>query len=301
MLLFDSGFEEDHWFMYISKMALLSSSQHYPTSAVMLTTDSNSLRIYRSADEGHRSFGRYLLFLPKANYSLKMNNGYVTFDNNGNISCLDEDFTMTYTADFEDLDGFWRHCMGQIYFFVSLGIFGVIIVCLIVAFILAKHIVRFKSYLFQQVTGYKTKTRDEYETGLFICCQEDEDLFRFAREVLRPHFSRHMTTELEETCDDPGKDRVKGTLQKINASWRVILLFDRGFEEDHWFMYISKMALLSSSQHYPTSAVMLTTDSNVNRIPSHWLSLIPEDNIITVKNWKTYDFPYIKFENLFMK
>ncbi|KAK0055734.1 toll-like receptor 7 [Biomphalaria pfeifferi] len=215
-------------------------------------------------------------------------NSLIMFDDNGNITCVDKDLRVSSTAAFKDLEEFWRHCRGVYYFYISVSLLCVLIVGFLSFFIVTKHIIVIKSILLQRLTGLKLKFASDYENGVFICCQDD--MVAFSRGFLQPFLIRHKIKTLDEVeVGLAGQERARGMLRAIQTSWRVLLVFGDGFTCDPWFMISAKLAVHCTTPENPNRIMILTSRANTNRIPPQWINNVPEDNIMTVRQWELDD------------
>ncbi|KAK6958723.1 TLR cluster1 member 38 [Biomphalaria glabrata] len=210
-------------------------------------------------------------------------NSLIMFDDNGNITCVDEDLRVSSTAAFKDLEGFWRDCRGVYYFYISVSLLCVLIVGFLSFFIVTKHIIVIKSILLQRLTGLKLKSASDYENGVFICCQDD--LVAFSRGFLQPFLRKSINTLVEAEVGLAGQERATDMLRAIQASWRVLLVFGDSFTCDPWFMISAKLAVHCTTPENPNRIMILTSRANTNRIPPQWINNVPEDNIMTVRQW----------------
>ncbi|XP_055867397.1 toll-like receptor 4 [Biomphalaria glabrata] len=210
----------------------------------------------------------------------------VTFDQNGNYTCLNNKGERTHTLLYPELGALWRECWGI--FFLNMA---VILMCFyligsFVTFILIKNEKFIASYFLQLIGNFKQHTKEDYPIGVYIGYSDRDYLFPCTdlREFIEN--SLRLKTFLIDRDLIASVDKASGIVDALNASWRILLVCSESFlKEDDWSMFTMRSAIYTQSPANPARVIILVHKDCLPLLPPALLSSVNDENICVVSEW----------------
>ncbi|XP_059144754.1 toll-like receptor 4 [Physella acuta] len=211
----------------------------------------------------------------------------VTLDADGNFTCMNDDGELTFTSKYRDLEKVWRHCMGTFYFALSLVLFCFMAVGFLTCYIVTKYKTFIMCSLIQIVGGFKRKTKNDYDTGVFIGYADEE--YRFPCTELREFIEKTLglSTYIKDRDSPVSSNKANSLVTAINSSWRIVLVCSQPFlRDDQWAVFTMKWAMLSQTPANPARVIVLVREDLLDDLPSEVISGVASENIIVVASWE---------------
>ncbi|XP_059176357.1 toll-like receptor 4 [Physella acuta] len=216
-----------------------------------------------------------------------LQNSLVTLDNNRNYTCMDQDGVLTHTLLYQDLNTFWRLCVGEVYFFSSLVIATTIGIGFLTFFISTKNSNYIMSYLMKLFGSFQYKKQSDYANGVFIG-YADQD-YKFTCDLLLPYVETTLGLKAFVRDRDllPSSDVARGLVEAVNSSWRIILVFNENFlRADDWMWFTIRCAIYSQTPANPSRIVVMVHKQHLHHLPDELLSAVLDENVIVVSRWE---------------
>ncbi|KAH9502209.1 hypothetical protein Btru_070397 [Bulinus truncatus] len=208
----------------------------------------------------------------------------VSLENNGNYTCLDNDFQLSCTKCIQDFEDLWRKCSGQEFLYASIVMLCTTLISILVVFLLSQKKNFLLSMLYEFVNGFRLNTIKDYPHKVYIVQTETCDKSRdnFITHVLTPYFEDVLGLRTFLTRRDglPGLTHLAAHLDPIPDSWRVVFLLSRGFEGDKMLQFIVSTAIAAQSPANPGQLVFLVHEDYLDLVPNEWYNAVPPENII---------------------
>ncbi|KAI8779919.1 leucine-rich repeat receptor protein CLAVATA2 [Biomphalaria glabrata] len=216
-----------------------------------------------------------------------LNSTLVRLDNNRNYTCMNKDGERTNTLTFSDLESLWRQCWGELFFYIALITLCLYVTGAVLIFLMLKNKNFLVSYFLQILGNFKLHARSDYKTDVYIG-YSDED-YRFPcndlRELLENDFQ--LSTFIADRDLLASLDKASGIMDAINSCWRVLLVCSKSFLEDEdWSMFTMRSAMYAQSPANPARIVLMVHRSCLALLPTELLSVVNDDNIILVSEWR---------------
>ncbi|KAK6964485.1 TLR cluster1 member 31 [Biomphalaria glabrata] len=211
----------------------------------------------------------------------------VTFDLNGNFTCINEKGERTYILFHSDLESLWRECNGILFLYLSVIIMCLYFIGLCIVFIIYRNKQFLISYLLQTFVGFKISTRKDYKIDVYIG-YSDRD-YKFPCKDLREFFENSLgyKTFLIDRDLIASVDKASGIVDALNASWRILLVCSESFlKEDDWSMFTMRSAIYTQSPANPARVVVLVHKDCLHLLPTTLIGSVNEEKIIVVSEWK---------------
>ncbi|KAI8752803.1 G-protein coupled receptor GRL101 [Biomphalaria glabrata] len=216
-----------------------------------------------------------------------LNSTLVRLDNNRNYTCMSKDGERTSTSAFSDLESLWRECWGEFFFYIAIITLCLYVIGVVLIFLMLKNKTFFVSYFLQLFGNFKLHTRLDYKTDVYIG-YSDED-YRFPCMELREHLERNLrlSTFILDRDLLASLDKASGIVDAINSCWRVLLVCSKSFLKDEaWSMFTIRSAMYAQSPDNPARIVIMVHKSCLSLLPKELLSVVNDENIIIVPEWK---------------
>ncbi|KAK6964486.1 TLR cluster1 member 32 [Biomphalaria glabrata] len=210
----------------------------------------------------------------------------VTFDQNGNFTCINNRGERTYTLIYPELDALWRDCWGSFFLYLALIILCLYMIGISLAFIMIKN-KKFIITYFSQILGlFRVHTKQDYPIGVYIG-YSDRD-YQFPCKELRIFIERSLKCDTFLIDRDliASVDKASGIVDALNASWRILLVCSKSFlKEDDWSMFTMRSAIYTQSSANPARVVVLVHKDCLPLLPTALLSSVNDENICVVSEW----------------
>uniref|UniRef100_A0A2C9KLI2 TIR domain-containing protein n=1 Tax=Biomphalaria glabrata TaxID=6526 RepID=A0A2C9KLI2_BIOGL len=216
-----------------------------------------------------------------------LNSTLVSFDNNRNYTCMNKDGERTNTLTFSDLESLWRQCWGECFFYVAMITLCLYVTGAVLIFLMLKNKNFLVSYFLQIFGNFKLHTRSDYKTDVYIG-YSDED-YRFPCIELREHLERNLklSTFIIDRDLLASLDKASGIVDAINSCWRVLLVCSKSFLKDEdWSIFTMRSAMYAQSPANPAKIVLMVHTSCLSLLPADLLSVVNDENILVVSEWK---------------
>ncbi|KAK6985397.1 TLR cluster1 member 2 [Biomphalaria glabrata] len=225
-----------------------------------------------------------------------LNSTLVRLDNNRNYTRMSKDGERTNTLAFSDLESLWRECWGEFFFYIAIITLCLYVIGVVLIFLMLKNKTFLVSYFLQLFGNFKLHTRLDYKTDVYIG-YSDED-YRFPCMELREHLERNLrlSTFILDRDLLASLDKASGIVDAINSCWRILLVCSKSFLKDEaWSMFTMRSAMYAQSPDNPARIVIIVHKSCLSLLPKELLSVVNDENIIIVPEWK---INYTMSENL---
>ncbi|KAK6964223.1 TLR cluster1 member 27 [Biomphalaria glabrata] len=216
-----------------------------------------------------------------------LNSTLVRLDNNRNYTCMNKDGERTNTLAFSDLESLWRQCWGEFFFYIALITLCLYITGAVLIFLMLRNKNFLVSYFLQLLGHFKLHTRLDYKTDVYIG-YSDED-YRFPCIELREHLERTLKLSTFVIDRDllASLDKASGIVDAINLCWRILLVCSESFlKNEDWSMFTMRSAMYAQSPANPAKIVVMVHTSCLSLIPTELLSVVNDENILVVFEWK---------------
>ncbi|KAK6964219.1 TLR cluster1 member 23 [Biomphalaria glabrata] len=216
-----------------------------------------------------------------------LNSTLVSLDNNRNYTCMSKDGERTNTLTFSDLESLWRQCWGEFFFYIAMIVLCLYIIGVVLMFLVLKNKNFFVSFFLHIVGNFKLHARSDYKTDVYIG-YSDED-YRFPCKDLRQHLEKDLklSTYLIDRDLLASLDKASGIVNAINSCWRVLLVCSKSFLKDEdWSMFTMRSAMYAQSPANPARIVLMVHTSCLSLLPTELLSVVNDENILVVSEWK---------------
>ncbi|KAH9502208.1 hypothetical protein Btru_070396 [Bulinus truncatus] len=208
----------------------------------------------------------------------------VSLDNNGNYTCLDNNFQLSCTNCIEDMEDLWRQCSGQAFLYASLVMLCTTLVVILFVYMFSQKKTFFLSILYEFANGFRLNTIEDYLYKVYIVTPDELDLQRldFITHVLMPYFENvlGLRTFLGNRDGFAGKPLLAANLDPIPDSWRVVFFLSPGFEGDEMLQFVVSTAIAAQSPANPGQLVFLVHEDYLDLVPNEWINAVPRENII---------------------
>ncbi|XP_013087197.2 toll-like receptor 4 [Biomphalaria glabrata] len=210
----------------------------------------------------------------------------VTFDQNGNFTCINHKGDRTYTLIYSELDALWRDCWGSFFLYLALIILCLYMIGISLAFIMIKNKKFIISY-FSQILGlFRVHTKQDYPIGVYIGYSDRDYLFPCTDLRKFIESSIKLKTFLIDRDLFASVDKASGIVDALNASWRILLVCSESFlKEDDWSMFTMRSAIYTQSSANPARVVVLVHKDCLLLLPPALLSSVNDENICVVSEW----------------
>ncbi|KAI8785825.1 toll receptor 13, partial [Biomphalaria glabrata] len=242
-------------------------------------------------DAQTRILGKLYLFLdgnvlscacPSLVFLKWLMNTSVTLDKNGNFTCLDRNYLVSYVFKFKDIGDFWRQCVGQDFFYAALVIYGVFTIVLLVALIYARKWRAVMSGVYHLLYGFKLHTSQDYSM-VFIICPDPNISDLLKRSLSR--CIRGLPVHIHGADDVAGENVLMSICDNIASSWRIICVVSDQFFQEEFLRFAISTALIAHSPANPGQLIYLVQESLYDQVPQEWLAAVEEENIMVVPSW----------------
>ncbi|XP_048236898.1 toll-like receptor 4 isoform X2 [Haliotis rufescens] len=213
----------------------------------------------------------------------------VTFDSNGNYSCVTEygALTTTHTV-YNEFNYHWTSCQGRFWLPVSITLICLIALLLVSAMLVSRNWTRIAHHILVLMgRGIQRVTRQNFNKDAYVA-HSDEEL-QFVMQNLRIGLEDLLGLELILPHRDflPGQFVADHVVESINKSWKTVLVVSDDFLDDPWSYFIIKSTAYYISNLNPNRVILLMV-GNVNRgrLPELLLNVTDEEDIIELD-----DFP----------
>ncbi|XP_055867123.1 toll-like receptor 4 [Biomphalaria glabrata] len=216
-----------------------------------------------------------------------LNSTLVSLDNNRNYTCMNKDGERTNTLTFSDLESLWRQCWGEFFFYIALITLCLYVIGAVLIFLILRNKNFFVSYFLQIFGNSKLHTRFDYKTDVYIGYSEED--YRFPCIELREHLERNLklSTFLIDRDLLASLDKASGIMDAINSCWRVLLVCSKSFLTDEdWSMFTLRSAMYAQNPSNPARIVLMVHTSCLFLLPTELLSVVNDENILVVSEWK---------------
>ncbi|KAK0048311.1 toll-like receptor 13 [Biomphalaria pfeifferi] len=216
-----------------------------------------------------------------------LNSTLVSLDNNRNYTCMNKDGERTNTLAFSDLESLWRQCWGEFFFYVALITLCLYVIGAVLIILILRNKNFFVSYFLQIFGNSKLHTRFDYKTDVYIGYSEED--YRFPCIELREHLEKKLklNTFLIDRDLLASLDKASGIMDAINSCWRVLLVCSKSFLTDEdWSMFTMRSAMYAQNPANPARIVIMVHTSCLFLLPSELLSVVNDENILVVSEWK---------------
>ncbi|XP_055865416.1 toll-like receptor 4 [Biomphalaria glabrata] len=216
-----------------------------------------------------------------------LNSTLVRLDNNRNYTCMNKDGERTNTLTFSDLESLWRQCWGEFFFYIALITLCLYVTGAVLIFLMLRNKNFLVSYFLQLLGHFKLHTRLDYKTDVYIG-YSDED-YRFPCIELREHLERTLKLSTFVIDRDllASLDKASGIVDAINSCWRILLVCSESFlKNEDWSMFTMRSAMYAQSPANPAKIVVMVHTSCLSLIPTELLSVVNDENILVVSEWK---------------
>ncbi|KAK6964458.1 TLR cluster1 member 30 [Biomphalaria glabrata] len=210
----------------------------------------------------------------------------VTFDQNGNFTCMNTDGERKYTLDYSNLDSLWRECWGSFFLYFALIMLCLYCIGVFAVFITMRNKNFIVSFFLQLFGGFKLHSRRDYPVGVYIG-YSDKD-YQFPCKELRSFIesSLKLKTFLIDRDLIASVDKASGIIEALNASWRILLVCSESFlKEDDWSMFTMRSAIYTQTPANPARVVVLVHKDCLPLLPPALLSSVNDENICAVSEW----------------
>ncbi|KAH9502191.1 hypothetical protein Btru_070351 [Bulinus truncatus] len=208
----------------------------------------------------------------------------VSLENNGNYTCLDNDFQLSCTKCIQDFEDLWRKCSGQEFLYASIVMLCTTLISILLVFLLSQKKIFLLSMLYEFVNGFRLNTINDYPHKVYVVQTETCDRSRdnFITHVLTPYFEDVLGLRTFLTRRDglPGLTHLAAHLDPIPDSWRVVFLLSRGFECDKMLQFVVSTSIAAQSPANPGQLVFLVQEDYFDLVPNEWINAVPPENII---------------------
>ncbi|KAH9510150.1 hypothetical protein Btru_043589 [Bulinus truncatus] len=214
----------------------------------------------------------------------------VTLDNNGNYTCLDNNFELFCTKCIVDLGDLWRQCTGETFLKASIIIFFLTSATIVLVYIRSRMQRFFISMLYGLVYGFRLNTITDYVHGVSIVVSEsvaNEDRM-FIDQTLTPYLSKDLGLSTFNLNNDSNVgEAILSSMEAITSSWRVLIFLGKGFENDALLQFIVSSAIAAQTPANPGQLILLMHEPHCHDLPEAWVNdAIPEDNVIMLSQLK---------------
>ncbi|XP_046375336.2 toll-like receptor 4 [Haliotis rufescens] len=213
----------------------------------------------------------------------------VTFDSNGNYSCVTEygALTTTHTV-YNEFNYHWTSCQGRFWLPVSITLMCLIALLLVSAMLVSRNWTRIAHHILVLMgRGIQRVTRQNFNKDAYVA-HSDEEL-QFVMQDLRIGLEDLLGLKLILPHRDflPGQFVADHVVESINKSWKTVLVVSDDFLDDPWSYFIIKSTAYYISNLNPNRVILLMV-GNVNRgrLPELLLNVTDEEDIIQLD-----DFP----------
>ncbi|XP_071094976.1 toll-like receptor 4 [Haliotis cracherodii] len=213
----------------------------------------------------------------------------VTFDSNGNYSCVTEygALTTTHTV-YNEFNYHWTSCQGRFWLPVSITLMCLIALLLVSAMLVSRNWTRIAHHILVLMgRGIQRVTRQNFNKDAYVA-HSDEEL-QFVMQDLRIGLEDLHGLKLILPDRDflPGPYVADHVVESINKSWKTVLVVSDDFLDDPWSYFIIKSTAYYISNLNPNRVILLMV-GNVNRgrLPELLLNVTDEEDIIQLD-----DFP----------
>ncbi|KAK6964180.1 TLR cluster1 member 18 [Biomphalaria glabrata] len=127
----------------------------------------------------------------------------------------------------------------------------------------------------------------DYKTDVYIGYSEED--YRFPCIELREHLERNLklSTFLIDRDLLASLDKASGIMDAINSCWRVLLVCSKSFLTDEdWSMFTLRSAMYAQNPSNPARIVLMVHTSCLFLLPTELLSVVNDENILVVSEWK---------------
>ncbi|KAI8780202.1 toll receptor 7 [Biomphalaria glabrata] len=210
----------------------------------------------------------------------------VTFDQNGNFTCINNKGDRTYTLIYSELDALWRDCWGSFFLYLALIILCLYMIGISLAFIMIKNKKFIISY-FSQILGlFRVHSKEDYPIGVYIGYSDTDYLFPCTDLRKFIESSIKLKTFLIDRDLIASVDKASGIVDALNASWRILLVCSESFlKEDDWSMFTMRSAIYTQSSANPARVVVLVHKDCLPLLPTAVVSSVNDENICVVSEW----------------
>ncbi|KAI8779925.1 toll receptor 4 [Biomphalaria glabrata] len=216
-----------------------------------------------------------------------LNSTLVRLDNNRNYTCMNKDGERTNTLAFSDLESLWRQCWGEFFFYIALITLCLYITGAVLIFLMLRNKNFLVSYFLQLLGHFKLHTSSDYKTDVYIGYSEED--YRFPCIELREHLERNLKLSTFVIDRDllASLDKASGIVDAINSCWRILLVCSESFlKNEDWSMFTMRSAMYAQSPANPAKIVVMVHTSCLSLIPTELLSVVNDENILVVSEWK---------------
>ncbi|XP_071094985.1 toll-like receptor 4 [Haliotis cracherodii] len=207
----------------------------------------------------------------------------VTFDSNGNYSCVTEYGALTTTQTvYNEFNYHWTSCQGRFWLPVSITLMCLIALLLVSAMLVSRNWTRIAHHILVLMgRGIQRVTRQNFNKDAYVA-HSDEEL-QFVMQDLRIGLEDLHGLKLILPDRDflPGQFVADHVVESINKSWKTVLVVSDDFLDDPWSYFIIKSTAYYISNLNPNRVILLMV-GNVNRgrLPELLLNVTDEEDII---------------------
>ncbi|XP_067674467.1 toll-like receptor 4 [Haliotis asinina] len=213
----------------------------------------------------------------------------VTFDSDGNYSCVTEYGALTTTNTvYKQFNYHWTACQGRFWFPVAILLMCVTTLLTVCAVLVSRNWTRIAHHIMVLIgRGIQRVNRQDFNKDAYIAHSDQE--LQFVMQDLRTGLEEILGLRLILPERDflPGPCVADHVAESINKSWKTVLVISDDFLDDPWSYYIMKSTTYYISNLNPNRVILLLIrDVNHARLPELLLNETDEEDIIQLD-----DFP----------
>ncbi|XP_046570528.1 toll-like receptor 3 [Haliotis rubra] len=213
----------------------------------------------------------------------------VTFDSNGNYSCVTEFGVLTTTNTmYKEFNYHWTSCQGRFWLPVAISLICVTTLLIVCALLVSRNWTRIAHHILVFMgRGIQRVNRQDFNKDAYIAHSDQE--LQFVMQDLRIGLEEILGLKLILPERDflPGPFVADHVVESINRSWKTVLVVSDDFLDDPWSYFIIKSTTYYISNLNPNRVILLLVgDVNHGRLPELLLNVTDEEDIIQLD-----DFP----------
>ncbi|XP_046556584.1 toll-like receptor 4 [Haliotis rubra] len=213
----------------------------------------------------------------------------VTFDSNGNYSCVTEFGVLTTTNTvYKEFSYHWTSCQGRFWLPVAISLICVTTLLIVCALLVSRNWTRIAHHILVFMgRGIQRVNRQDFNKDAYIAHSDQE--LQFVMQDLRIGLEEILGLKLILPDRDflPGPFVADHVVESINRSWKTVLVVSDDFLDDPWSYFIIKSTTYYISNLNPNRVILLLVgDVNHGRLPELLLNVTDEEDIIQLD-----DFP----------
>ncbi|XP_059152713.1 toll-like receptor 4 [Physella acuta] len=190
-----------------------------------------------------------------------------------------------------DLQGFYRHCYGSMYFMSSLVLLSLHLFTFLSAVLVLRFRTRLLAFICRLLFPARVLSADDYKYDVFLGYADDDFLFVHHQLSGFLEDSLKVRTFIHQRDLGPGYTDQQ-FFKAIRNSWRVMLVITDTFLHRYQLCdVVIKFASHSVTSLNPRRVLVLVEESQYQNIPDYLYDVIDETRIVVVKDLqRTLDY-----------